>query len=352
VNLIGEHTDYNGGLVLPFALAERTEAAISVRDDGVLRACSAQEPGEVVEINVAELHPGRPAGWGSYVAGVLWALDSGVGFDIAVTSEVPVGSGLSSSAALTCAIALGMNDLLEMGFDRPELARRTRRAENEYVGAPTGSMDQMASLLCTAGHALLYDTAADSTRQIPFDPDAAGLAILVVDTRVRHAHAGGEYVARRADCELAARRLELGSLREIEYPGLEEALDRIDDERVRQRVRHVVTENHRVIEMTGALGKGDWRRVGDLLVAAHRSIRDDFEASCPELDLAVDTLVGAGALGARMTGGGFGGAALGILPGDLVEVARGELESTFASSGFTKPNTFTVAPSDGARRIV
>ena len=352
VNLIGEHTDYNLGLVLPFALAERTEAAISVRHDGVLRACSAQEPGKVVEINVAELQPGRPAGWGSYVAGVLWALDSRVGFDIAVSSEVPVGSGLSSSAALICAIGLGINDLLDLGFDRRELARRTRCAENDYVGAPTGGMDQMASLICTAGHALLYDTASDTTEQVPFDPGAAGLAILVVDTRVRHAHAGGEYVSRRADCEAAVRQLGIASLREIDYPDLERALHHIDDDRVRRRVRHVVTENHRVVQMTAALAAGDWEQAGTLLVAAHQSIRDDFEASCPELDLAVDTMIESGALGARMTGGGFGGAALGLVPIELVEHAEANLGRAFATSDFTRPNTFIVAPSDGARRIV
>ncbi len=350
VNLIGEHTDYNGGLVLPFALAERTQAAIRPRDDGHIRICSEQEPG-IVELPVAQLTPGVPDGWGAYVAGVLWALGVDSGFDIAISSDVPVGSGLSSSAALTCSVALGINDVLGMDLDRRELARLTRRAENAYVGAPTGGMDQMASLLCTAGHALLYDTSEERTEQIPFDPAGAGLTVLVVDTRVRHAHAGGEYAARRRDCESAARQLGVSLLGEIAYDDLDAALDRLDDDRIRSRAKHVITENHRVVETAKALAAEDWGRAGALLTEAHASIRDDFEASCPELDLAVETLLEAGAVGARMTGGGFGGSALGLVPTTLLEPARAGVEAAFARAAFAAPNTFTVTPSDGARRI-
>jgi len=351
VNLIGEHTDYNGGLVLPFALAERTEAAIRPRTDDLIRICSAQETGQIIEISLDDLAPGRPAGWGAYVAGVAWALDAKAGFDIAVDSTVPVGSGLSSSAALICAVALGINDLREMGLDRRELARRTRVTENSYVGAPTGGMDQIASLLCTAGHALLYDVAADTIAQIPFDPAPAGLSVLVADTRVRHANAGGEYTARRRDCELAASQLGVSSLGDIDYLELDTALARLTSDRLRRRVRHVVTEIKRVVETTQALGNGNWALVGELLTTAHMSIRDDFEASCPELDLAVDTLVETGALGARMTGGGFGGAAVSLLPADLVDGARASLTQAFSSHGYSTPACFIVTPSDGAERV-
>ena len=193
VNLIGEHTDYNEGLVLPFAIAEQTEAAISPRSDGHIRICSAQNPGEVSELKVSGLTPGLPSGWAAYVAGVPWALESDQGFDVAIDSSVPVGSGLSSSAALMCAVGLGINEMFDLGFSRREIARRTQRTENEYVGAPTGGMDQIASLLGTAGHAILFDVRADTTEQVPFDPAAAGYDVLVVDSMVRHGHAGGEY---------------------------------------------------------------------------------------------------------------------------------------------------------------
>jgi galactokinase len=350
VNLIGEHTDYNGGLVLPFALAERTQAAIRPRDDGRLRICSDQVAG-IVELTVAELGPGVPQGWGAYVAGVLWALGVDSGFDIAISSDVPVGSGLSSSAALTCSVALGVNELASTGRDRRRLAQLTRRAENDYVGAPTGGMDQMAALLCTAGHALLYDTAEERTEQIPFDPAGAGLTVLVVDTRVRHAHAGGEYAARRRDCESAARRLGVSLLGEIVFEDLDAALARLDGEQIRKRARHVITENHRVAETTEALAAGDWARVGALLTAAHASIRDDFEASCPELDLAVAALLEAGAIGARMTGGGFGGSALALVPTTRLAPVRAGVEAAFARAAFSTPHSFTVAPSDGAGRV-
>lgn len=351
VNLIGEHTDYNRGLVLPFALAERTEAAISRRNDGVIRICSAQKPNQSIEITVDALAPGRPAGWGAYVAGVPWALGTASGFDIAVDSTVPVGSGLSSSSALICAVGLGINDLLGLNLTRRELARRTRVTENDYVGAPTGGMDQMASLLCTAGHALLYDIGGDTTAQIPFDPAAVGLDVLVTDTKVHHAHAGGEYVGRRGECERAAAVLGVSSLRDIAGTNLDAALARLGDDRLRKRTRHVVTENQRVLDTADALRAGDWARVGALLIEAHASIRDDFQASCAELDLAVDTLVGAGALGARMTGGGFGGAALSLVPIEEVERARDDVDSAFAARGFAAPHSFSVTPSAGAQRI-
>ena len=196
VNLIGEHTDYNDGLVLPFAIAERTEAAIAPRNDGHIRVCSAQNPGEVIEFKASSLSPGLPSGWAAYVAGVPWALDCDRGFDVAVDSSVPVGSGLSSSAALMCAVGLGINELFALGFTRRELASRTQRTENDYVGAPTGGMDQIASLLGSEGHAILFDVRADTTEQVPFDPRSAGFEILVVDSMVRHGHASGEYAER------------------------------------------------------------------------------------------------------------------------------------------------------------
>lgn len=351
VNLIGEHTDYNGGLVLPFAIEERTEAAIKRRGDGLLRICSAQNPNEVIGIPTKELAPGWPAGWASYVAGVPWALDTDIGFDVAIDSAVPVGSGLSSSAALICAVGLGINELFELGYSRRDLARRTHRTENDYVGAPTGGMDQIAALLGTEGHALLYDVMADTIEQVRFDPGSAGLEVVVFDTMVRHGHADGEYAERRADCEEAAAILGVDLLADVDFSDLESALAQIEDERIMRRARHIITENQRVLDTAAALDADDWTAVGELLVAAHASIRYDFEASCVELDVAVEMLVESGALGARMTGGGFGGAAIALLPHDAAEPARQTVRAVFADNGFAPPHIFNVVPAAGATRI-
>ncbi len=351
VNLIGEHTDYNEGLVLPFAIAERAEAAIAPRSDGHLRICSAQEPGEIVEIKISGLTPGLPSGWASYVAGVPWALESPNGFDVAIDSAVPAGSGLSSSAALLCAVAIGLNEVFNLGFSKRELARRTQSSENDYVGAPTGGMDQLASLLSTAGHATLYDVRADTTEQVPFDPDSAGLSVLVVDSMIRHTHSGGQYRSRRADCEESASRLGVSSLRGVTVSDLSVALPQLGSERLAKRTRHVVTENQRVLDMVGALAQGRWARVGELLTEAHTSYRDDFEASCPEVDAAVAALIKSGALGARLTGGGFGGAAIALIESALVDEAKQSVADAYEQLGYAPATMFTVMPSAGAQRI-
>lgn len=351
VNLIGEHTDYNDGLVLPFALAERTEAAIAPRSDGHIRICSAQNPGEVIEIKAANLTPGLPSGWAAYVAGVPWAFELSEGFDVAIDSSVPVGSGLSSSAALMCAVGLGLDELFELGYSRREVARRTRNTENDYVGAPTGGMDQIASLLCTEGHAILYDVQADTTEQVPFDPTSAGLVVLAIDSMVRHGHADGAYRDRRADCEESARILGVDTLRQVSVADLPTALPKLSHERLAKRTRHIVTENQRVLDTAAALGQGRWAKVGELLNEAHVSYRDDFEASCAEVDLAVEKLLELGAVGARLTGGGFGGAAITLLPPEDVATAVAAVETAYAEKGYAPPHAFTVVPSAGAQRI-
>lgn len=352
VNLVGEHTDYNDGLVLPFAIAEHTEAAIASRRDGHIRVCSAQNPGELVEFKVSSLRPGLPSGWAGYVAGVPWALHCDQGFDVAVDSSVPVGSGLSSSAALMCSVGLGLNELFDLGISRRELARHTQRTENDYVGAPTGGMDQVTSLLATKGHAILFDVQADTTEQVPFDPGAVGLEVLVVDSMVRHGHAGGEYRERRADCEEAAHRLGVRSLRTVNVGDLPRALPQLGDERLAKRTRHIVTENQRVSDVAAALSQNRWERVGGLLTEAHISYRDDFEASCVEVDVAVEMLLSAGALGARLTGGGFGGAAIALVETGAVDATMAAVESAYAEQDYRPAKMFTVVPSTGARRVV
>ncbi|MEU9383098.1 galactokinase [Streptomyces sp. NPDC048279] len=355
VNLIGEHTDYNDGFVMPFALPHVTTAAVSRRTDGVLRLHSADIEGGVAELALDALEPGTDHEWTAYPAGVVWALrEAGhpvTGADVHLSSTVPTGAGLSSSAALEVVIALALNDLHQLGLARWQLARLCQRAENVYVGAPTGIMDQTASACCEHGHALFLDTRDLSQKQIPFDLAAEGMRLLVVDTQVKHAHSGGEYGKRRAGCEKGAALLGVDALRDIAYEDLDAALGRLgDEEEVRRLVRHVVTEDHRVERVVGLLEAGDTRAIGPVLTEGHASLRDDFRISCPELDLVVDTALAGGALGARMTGGGFGGSAIVLTEASDVDTITKAVEEAFAAAGFKAPRTFEAVPSAGARR--
>ncbi|MGI5250761.1 galactokinase [Actinacidiphila glaucinigra] len=357
VNLIGEHTDYNDGFVMPFALPHATVAAVARRADGRLRlhTGSPDVPAGVVELHVDELEPGGGAGWADYPAGVIWALrDAGheiTGADVHFESTVPTGAGLSSSAALEVVTAVALNDLYGLGLERWRLARLCQRAENVYVGAPTGIMDQTASACCTEGHALWLDTRDLSQRQIPFDLASQGLRLLVVDTRVTHAHSEGEYGKRRSGCEEAAALLGVEALRDIPYEGLDDALARVDDPGLRPLVRHVVTEDRRVERVVELLETGDARAIGPVLTEGHASLRDDFKVSCPELDLVVAAGVEAGALGARMTGGGFGGSAIVLVEESAAEKTAEAIAGAFATAGHREPRVFTAVPSAGARRL-
>ncbi|MEY7977191.1 galactokinase [Streptomyces pilosus] len=356
VNLIGEHTDYNDGFVMPFALPHTAVAAVSRRDDGVLRLHSADVDAPVAELRVEDLTPGTDKGWTAYPAGVVWALrEAGhpvTGADVHLASTVPAGAGLSSSAALEVVVALALNDLYALGLRGRQLARLCQRAENVYVGAPVGIMDQTASACCESGHALFLDTRDLSRRQIPFDLAAEGMRLLVVDTRVKHSHSEGEYGKRRAGCERGAALLGVDALRDLPYEDLDAALARLgDEEEVRRLVRHVVTEDARVERVVALLEAGDTRAIGPVLVEGHASLRDDFRVSCPELDLVVDTAVDAGALGARMTGGGFGGSAIVLTEAGDVPAVTKAVEEAFATAGHTAPRIFEAVPSAGARRV-
>jgi galactokinase len=361
VNLIGEHTDYNDGFVLPFALPHTTVAAVARRDDGLLRLHSGSPDAEggVVELRVGDLAPQRAhRGWVAYPAGVVWALlDAGHqvrGADVHFDSTVPTGAGLSSSAALEVVTALALSDLYDLELERWRIARLCQRAENVYVGAPTGIMDQTASACCAEGHALHLDTRDLSQRQVPIDLAAQGLRLLVVDTRVKHAHSEGEYGKRRAGCEAAAESLEVEALRDIPYDGLDAALTRLTRpgaEYLRPLVRHIVTENRRVEQVAELAEAGDFRAIGPVLVEGHRSLRDDFRISCPELDLVVETASGAGALGARMTGGGFGGSAIVLVEDAAADEVAEAVIAAFAVRGLRAPRLFTAVPAAGARRL-
>ena len=351
VNIIGEHTDYNDGFVLPMAIDRRARVAAARRPDGVLRLATTA-PGDPVEIRTADLAPGSLPGWGRYLAGVHWAFGlRGVqvpGMDILLDSDVPVGAGLSSSAAIECAAALAVADLAGADLPRRELVLLCQRAENDFAGAPTGILDQSASLLSEAGHALFLDCRSRDSRLVPLDPAAEGLVLLVIDTKVSHAHDSGGYAGRRRDCERAAAALGVASLRDIDLPELVLAAPGLD-RRTYRRARHVVSENSRVLTAVGQLEAGrPIRSLGPVLASSHESLRDDFEVSCPELDLAVEAATAAGAAGARMTGGGFGGSAI-ALAADAPVVERA-VARAFERAGYAAPDIFAVAPGDGARR--
>jgi len=356
-NLIGEHTDYNEGYVFPFAIAQRTAAAVALRDDDVIRVRSTFAD-DAVEVPLAELDARIAAGgldWAGYPLGVAWALlreapdATPRGVDIALASEVPVGAGLSSSAAIEGAVASALDNVWDAGLDKVALARVGRIAENDAVGAPTGIMDQMASMLGVADAATFLDCRSLETRPVPLGFSDAGLSILVVDTLVEHAHSSGGYRERRASCEKGAAAFGVPALRDLGVDDLPRAEEILDDVTFR-RVRHIVTENQRVLDTVAALDADGPSAIGALLTASHASMRDDFEISVPELDLAVETTLAAGALGARMTGGGFGGAAIALIPSGLVPAATEAVNAAFSASGFRAPNIFTVTPSEGARR--
>ena len=355
-NLMGEHTDYNDGFVLPFALSQATTAAAARRTDGRLLLCSRQEPDGVLEIALDGLAPGAVTGWGAYVAGVAWALRSAgyrvPGACIAIDSDVPAGAGLSSSAALECATALALTELDGVAVPRGELAAIARRAENEFVGVPSGIMDQSASLLSQAGHVLLLDCRSLDRAQVPFDPAAAGSRLLLINTRARHDLSDGGYGRRRAECEEAARLLGVSSLRDVTDAG---DTARLADPVLRRRARHVVTDNQRVLQVTALLRASDrpdtYREIGRLLTQAHASLRDDFEISWPEADAAVEAALAAGALGARMMGGGFGGCVLALVPETASGPVRAAITEAYARHGWTAPEFLDAAPSDHARRL-
>lgn len=360
VNLIGEYTDFNEGFVLPLALPHTAVAAVARRSDGILRLHSADIDAPVAELRVDELTPlsayGQ-GGWAAYPAGVVWALrDAGHavagGADIHLASTVPTGAGLSSSAALEVVTALALNDLYELGLGAPELAVLAQRAENAFVGVPCGVMDQMASACATEGHALHLDCRDLTTRQVPFDLAAQGLQLLVVDTRVKHELGDGAYAERRAGCEEGARILGLSHLRDVEYAELPAALQKLTDEKIRRYVRHIVSDDHRVEQVIGLLDAGEVRAIGPVLTEGHASLRDDLRISCDELDLVVSSANAAGAIGARMTGGGFGGSAIVLVEEVDAEPVTKSILEAFSTAGFTTPRVFPAVPSAGARRLV
>lgn len=369
VNVIGEHVDYNGGLCLPFALPHRTYVAAARRDDDLIRVRDARGSADTVEVALAEVGPGRVPGWGGYVAGVPWAMrEDGLpacGVDLLIDGWVPRGSGLSSSAALECSVAVALDDLLELGLSstdagRARLAAACMRAENEIAGAPTGGLDQAASLRCRPGEALLLDCRDFSTEQVPLDLAADGLELLVMDTRVHHAHVDGGYGDRRRGCEQAAELLGVAVLGELDVAQLDsgEVARRLSEAAGAPRagellplVRHVLREIARVRSVVELLRAGRTRDCGPLLTASHESLRDDYRVSCAELDVACAAAVDAGALGARMTGGGFGGSAIALVAAEQAQTVAAAVTQAFVAAGYERPGFLAAVPSAPAGRV-
>lgn len=360
VNLIGEHLDYNGGPSLPFAIDRFLTLKARSRDDGVVNVWSTLPDGsrERSTFRTDVAAQDAPEGWARYVAGSVVALrertgSTSGGADLVLESDLPLGAGLSSSAALTVGVASAIHDLGDGALSPLELARVAQHAENDVVGAPTGLMDQLAVTFGRDGGAVLTDPLSDEAPgTVPFDPAAAGLSLLVVDTGVDHAFAAGSgqesgYAERRRECEEAATLLGLDHLAAA---GLD-ALVSVEDPTLRRRVQHVFTETARVKAALRALGDGDWKQLGTVLTASHVSLRDDFEASCAELDVAVEAALEAGALGARMTGGGFGGSAIALVAQSKAGPVRELVERQFDALGWAAPRVFAVRPAPGAARL-
>jgi len=355
VNLIGEHTDYNEGFVLPFAINRRTYAAVGLRSDQKVRVASTFAP-EAVEVEMSAINAESASGWSAYPLGVLWAVHEktgswGSGLDIFIDSDVPIGAGLSSSAAIECAVATAINELWNTELSRRDLARIGQRAENEIVGAPTGIMDQSASMLGELDHAVFLDCRDLTAESIELGFAEAGLEILIIDTGVEHRHSQGGYASRRAACELGAAKMGVMALRDLNLADLDRAKELLDDVTFR-RVRHVVTENQRVLDTVAKLGAEGPRSICELLHASHASMRDDFEISIDELDTAVEIALRHGAIGARMTGGGFGGAAIALTPVEVISEVTLAVRAEFEVLGYGEPNIFAVSAAPGAIRVV
>jgi len=347
VNLIGEHIDYSEGFVLPFAIADRTYAVIARNTDGLVRIASQQRKNRIFTIDINDVKPGSAGDWEKYVLGVIWTMGITTGVDILVDGHVPSGAGLSSSAALECSVAVGLNALFGLNKSLEDLARATQKAENDYVGMPCGIMDQSVSLMGREGSALLLDCRDLTTESVPFDVAPQGLELLIIDTQAHHALVDGGYAERRASCESVATKFGIPSMRHLTMEVLEARSSEITETEF-VRARHAVTEIQRVKDAVAALRSNDFVTLGRLINESHFSLRDDYTVSCPELDAAVDASLSAGALGSRMVGGGFGGSAIALIKADQINAVKEAIKSAYADKGFKAPRFFTSLPSAGA----
>ena len=351
VNLIGG-PDYTEMFVLPFALGHGVSAAAARRPDQRIALASRQVGAEPVLVDIDALEPGSVEGWAAYPAGVAWALRQAGrlagGADVAVDADLPAGAGLSSSAALECSVALALTELYGLSVPTRELAALARRAENDFVGVPSGIMDQIAALRGQAGHALLLDCHTGAVAPVPLDPAAAGLSLLVIDTGTRRANTDGRYAERRRACEQAASALGVRALRGVNG---NEDLARLTEPSLRRVARHVLSDKRRALQVVDLLEAGDPAAIGPLLTASHHSLRDDFCFSWPQADEAVEAATEAGAVGARMTGGGFAGCVIALVPADRAGPVRDAVTERFARYHWPPPRYLDAVPSDAARRL-
>ena len=348
VNLIGEHIDYSEGFVLPFAINDCTDVAISKTNENVIKIASVQRDSEVISIALSDISPDLKGDWERYVLGVIWSLGITSGLEIFIDGKVPVGAGLSSSAALEASVATALNSLFSLGHDLPTLARLCQKAENDYVGMPCGIMDQSVSLMAAEGSALLLDCRDLTTKNISFDVASQGLELLIIDTQVHHELVDGGYAERRGSCDSVVTKLNIISMRHLSMDQLLSKKSEITETEF-IRAHHAITEIKRVLDAVIALEKSDFVELGKLINASHVSLRDDYTVSCPELDCAVEASLATGALGARMVGGGFGGSAIALVKAQNVEKTKLAIQSAFTEAGYKAPRFFTSLPSQGAR---
>lgn len=351
VNLIGEHIDYSEGFVLPFAIADRTFAAIARNNMGLVRIASQQRKNRIFTIDIKDVHPGSAGEWEKYVLGVLWSLGISEGVDILIDGHVPSGAGLSSSAALECSVGVGLNLLFALNLSLADLARATQKAENDYVGVPCGIMDQSVSLMAQEGSALLLDCRDLTTESVPFDVAPHGLELLIIDTQAHHALVDGGYAERRASCEAVAAKFEIPSMRHLTMEVLEQRRDEITGTEY-LRARHAVSEIKRVGDAVIALRASDFITLGELITQSHISLRDDYTVSCLELDLAVEAALAMGALGARMVGGGFGGSAIALIKAEEIDAVKEAVKIAYEERHLKSPRFFTSLPSAGASGLL
>ncbi len=350
VNLIGEHTDYNGGFVLPTAIPQKTVVELARRDDGIVQVWSGARAGDGVRRFT--LGKERRAGdWIDYVQGVTWALAAGGyrlgGADLRITSTVPLGSGLSSSAAIEMSLVKALCEAFGLDLDDLAMARAGRRAENDFVGAPTGPMDQLASLLAGDGLALFLDTRSLTFERVPMPP---GVELVVIDSGVSHDLSKGDYRTRRRECEKACRLLGIAELRDLDPADLGRA-DSLPEPLAR-RARHVVTENARVLAAVAAMRAGDLARLGRLFDESHVSMRDDYDVSVPAIDLLVERArAEPDVVGARLTGGGFGGSIVALVKSGsgaavAARIARDDLPGSGRGPTVLVPEPARLSPLD------